>query len=138
MTRPSGLIEPKRLPHTRLGFAVQVTTLLFLGTFLTDPADVPTEVVDYLAEQLGIEDPSCVKAYRSREMTRLEHAREIRDAYGFVEFTPHVLRHTAGTTMTRAGVDRHPPYTRPRHVRAAELSITSAAAATSPCTRTAI
>jgi len=61
--------------------------LLFLGTFLADPTDVPSEVVDYLAEQLSIEDPSCVKAYRVREMTRLEHAREIRDAYGFGEFT---------------------------------------------------
>jgi len=46
----------------------------------------PTEVLDYLAEQLGIADPSCVKAYRVREMTRLGHAREIRVAYGFVEF----------------------------------------------------
>ncbi len=82
-----GLIEPKRLPHTRLGFAVQLTTLLFLGTFVPDPTDVPTAVVDYLAAQLGIEDPSCVKTYRVREMTRLEHAREIRAAYGFGEFT---------------------------------------------------
>lgn len=90
-----GLIEPKRLPHTRLGCAVQLTTLLFLGTILPDPTDVPTEVVDYLAEQLGIDDPSCVKAYRAREMTRLEHAREIRDAYGFGEFTdaePELVR----------------------------------------------
>jgi hypothetical protein len=43
--------------------------------------------VDYLAEQLDIADPSCVKDYRVREMTRLEHATQIRDAYGFVEFT---------------------------------------------------
>lgn len=43
--------------------------------------------VDYLAEQLDIADPSCVKDYRVREMTRLEHAVQIRDAYGFVEFT---------------------------------------------------
>ncbi|MGH3546366.1 MAG: DUF4158 domain-containing protein [Mycobacteriales bacterium] len=54
---------------------------------LPDPTDVPTEIVDYLAEQLGIDDLSCVKAYRVREMTRLEHAREIRDSYGFSEFT---------------------------------------------------
>jgi hypothetical protein len=81
------LIESKRLPHTRLGFAVQLTTLLFIGRFLADPTDVPTEVVDYLAEQLDIADPSCVKDYRVREMTRLEHATQIRDAYGFVEFT---------------------------------------------------
>lgn len=82
-----GLIESKRLPHTRLGYAVQLTTLLFIGRFLADPTDVPTEVVDYLAEQLDIADPSCVKDYRVREMTRLEHAAQIRDAYGFVEFT---------------------------------------------------
>jgi hypothetical protein len=66
---------------------VQLTTLLFIGRFLADPTDVPTEVVDYLAEQLDIADPSCVKDYRVREMTRLEHATQIRDAYGFVEFT---------------------------------------------------
>ena len=40
-----------------------------------------------LAEQLDITDPSCVKEYRVREMTRFEHATQIRDAYGFVEFT---------------------------------------------------
>ena len=59
-----GLIDSKRLPHTRLGYAVQLTTLLFIGRFLADPTDVPTEVVDYLAEQLDIADPSCVKDYR--------------------------------------------------------------------------
>ena len=82
-----GLIESKRLPHTRLGYALQLSTLMFVGTFLADPTDAPTEVLDYLAEQLDIADPSCVKAYRVREMTRIGHAREIRLAYGFVEFT---------------------------------------------------
>ncbi len=82
-----GLIESKRLPHTRLGYAVQLTMLLFIGRCLPDPTDVATEVVDYLAGQLDIADPSCVKDYRVREMTRLEHATQIRDAYGFVEFT---------------------------------------------------
>ena len=82
-----GLIESKRLPHTRLGYAMQLTTLLFIGRFLADPTDVPTEVVDYLAEQLDIADPSCLKDYRVREIPRLEHAGQIRDAYGFVEFT---------------------------------------------------
>ena len=64
--------------------------MLFIGRFLADPTDVPTEVVDYLAEQLDIADPSCVKDYRVPEMTRLEHATQIRDAYGFVEFTAAV------------------------------------------------
>ncbi|MEQ7129320.1 DUF4158 domain-containing protein [Actinopolymorpha sp. B11F2] len=80
------LIGPKRLPHTRLGFAVQLTTAQYLGAFVPDPTDVPSEVVDYLAVQLDIADPSCLKDYREREMTRLEHAQEIRDAYALRDF----------------------------------------------------
>ncbi len=80
-----GRIEPKRRPHNRLGYAVQLTSVHYLGTFPAD-LDVPTEVIDYLADQLDINDPSCIKAYREREMTRLQHAAEIRAEYGFVEF----------------------------------------------------
>lgn len=75
---------------------MQLTTLLFIGRF---PAD-PTEVVDYLAEQFDIADPSCVKDYRVREMTRLEHATQIRDAYEFVDFP------TAAEELTRRVDDR--------------------------------
>ncbi|BAJ33288.1 hypothetical protein KSE_75365 [Kitasatospora setae KM-6054] len=50
--RSRGSIEPKRRVHNRLGFAVQMTTVRFLGVLL----DVPTEAVDYLAEQLGVDD----------------------------------------------------------------------------------
>ena len=81
--------------------------MLFIGRFLADPTDVPTEVVDYLAEQLDIADPSCVKAYRVREMTRLEHATQIRDAY--VVRRVHRGRRGAGAVGGRPGVD--PPGT---------------------------
>jgi hypothetical protein len=48
--------------------------------------DVPSVVVDYLADQLGVADASCVTRYGERNQTRLEHAWEIQRALGFVEF----------------------------------------------------
>src|SRR6266511_2199745 len=42
------LIEGKRRAHNRLGFAVQLCTVRYLGVFLDDPTDVPAEVADYL------------------------------------------------------------------------------------------
>ncbi|MEU4359422.1 Tn3 family transposase [Streptomyces virginiae] len=80
------LIEPKRRAHNRLGFAAQLTTARYLGGFLDDPADVPPEVVEYLAEQLGIGDPSVLKEYGERENTRLEHVRELRRVLEYREF----------------------------------------------------
>lgn len=49
------LIKACRGPHNHLGYALQLTTVRYLGRFLADPLDgVPTKVLDYLAEQLGI------------------------------------------------------------------------------------
>ncbi len=71
------LVDRRRGDANRLGFGVQLGTVRFLGTFLGDPVDVPTEAVDYLAAQLQVADPSCLKAYAKREKTRLEHQWEI-------------------------------------------------------------
>jgi hypothetical protein len=57
-----------------------------LGCFLGDPLAVPTEVVDVVAGQLGIADPSCVKRYTERDKTRLEHQREIAEVDGCSSF----------------------------------------------------
>jgi TnpA family transposase len=83
------LIEPKRREANRLGYAVQLCTARYLGTFLTDLAQVPEEAVVYLTEQLGIADPACLADYPSREQTRHDHAEEIRREYGFAEFSEH-------------------------------------------------
>jgi hypothetical protein len=70
-----------------LGFAVQLGTLRFLGTFLTNPTDVPTIVVRHLAQQLAIADISVLTRYREREATPYAHAREIQQCYGYRDFT---------------------------------------------------
>lgn len=77
------LVAKHRGDHNRLGFAVQVVTVRHLGRFLEDPLDVPSVVVDYVASQIGVADPSCVKAYLERRQTRFDHQEEICRVYGY-------------------------------------------------------
>src|ERR671932_610182 len=81
------LIQHHRGQHHRLGFAIQLATVRFLGTFLTDPTDVPSVVVRHLAQQLDIADSAVLPRYLEREPTRYEHAREIQQVYGYRNFT---------------------------------------------------
>ena len=85
------LIGARRRDHNRLGFALQVVTVRNLGMFLADPLDVPPELVGYLAEQLGIEDPSCLPEYLERRPTRFEHQAEITSMAGR-QWTSHRCR----------------------------------------------
>ena len=48
------LVGRHRGEHMRAGFALQLTTVRWLGTFLEDPLDVPGEVLDFIAGQLGM------------------------------------------------------------------------------------
>ena len=90
------LIAQKRGKHNRLGFAVQLGTVRYLGTFLEDPLAVPVSVLQSLARQLRIEVGSRVLAYRVGEQ-RWQHRTEIRRFYGYVEITEHQV----GFRLTR-------------------------------------
>ena len=79
------LVMRRRGDANRLGFALQVGVVRLLGTFLTDLNTVPVVAVDYVAEDLGITDRSCLRGYAAREKTRLEHEWEIARVYGFRE-----------------------------------------------------
>ncbi|MFH8365791.1 DUF4158 domain-containing protein [Streptomyces sp. NPDC018031] len=70
--------------RNRIGWAVQLGTVRYLGTFLDNPEQVPAVVVDYVAEQLGL-DPAEFVGYGTRE-TRWDHQEQIREGYGYTKF----------------------------------------------------
>ncbi len=80
------LLRDLRHDHTRLGYAVQHCTLRYLGTFLTDPTDVPAVVVRTLCDQLSLKDPSVFPRYLERVSTAYEHQQQIRKALGYIPF----------------------------------------------------
>jgi hypothetical protein len=51
--------------HNRLGFALQLTTVRYLGTFLDGPAAVPSSVLETLSRQLGLTTGDGLQTYRS-------------------------------------------------------------------------
>jgi len=62
------LVARRRGDVSRLGFALQLVTVRSLGTFLTDPLDVPTAVLDFaralVTQEAGGASPksrSCVQ-----------------------------------------------------------------------------
>ncbi|CAE6861780.1 Tn3 family transposase ISXc4 [Paraburkholderia aspalathi] len=90
------LIAKKRGEHNRLGFAAQLGTVRYLGTFLDDPLAVPAPILHTLARQLRIDAIDGTRDYSTGEQ-RWEHAIEIRAAYGYVEIT----QPRAGFRLTR-------------------------------------
>jgi TnpA family transposase len=80
------VLKTRRGHHNRLGFALQLGTVRFLGTFLDDPTDVPDAVVAHVARQLAIDDSACLARYGVGE-THWDHVREIKAAYGYRDFS---------------------------------------------------
>ena len=77
------VIATRRGDENRLGFAVQLGTVRFLGIFLPRPTEVPDGVVRFVATQLGIRDTTSFARYAQRTATHREHASEIQKRYGY-------------------------------------------------------
>ncbi|PGR56526.1 Tn3 family transposase [Bacillus cereus] len=86
------IISQMRGDHNQLGFAIQLGTVRFLGTFLSRPTDVPQNVSLYVSEQLNI-NLNVLSLY-TNERTARNHAQEIKRIYNYKDFTeqPHHWR----------------------------------------------
>lgn len=69
--------------HTRLGFAIQLGVVRFLGVFLSDQTEIPSNVVAYVAAQLKIETVEWSN-YGKRSQRR--HKQVICQLYGYENF----------------------------------------------------
>jgi hypothetical protein len=70
--------------HNHLGFALQLGTVRYLGTFLSNPVDVPDYVIEYLSKQLNIKK-DILSLYKNSD-THLSHKLEIKSVFGYHNF----------------------------------------------------
>jgi len=85
------IIDVRRGDHNRLGFAVQLCTARFLGTFLEDLSDTPKGVIAFVGRQLDISNLAAFADYY-HGVTRKAHTVEIRRRYGFRDFSDESAR----------------------------------------------
>ena len=80
-------VLPLRRDHNRLGFAVQLGTLRYLGFFPDDLSTIAATAVDYVSEQLNLA-PELMQQYGQRSSTIRNHQRQIQALLGYRRATP--------------------------------------------------
>ncbi|MBI3304612.1 MAG: Tn3 family transposase [Deltaproteobacteria bacterium] len=68
--------------HNRLGYALQLCALRFMGFVPNDLTSAPPEVVAYVAQQLAV-DPTVFAAYGARAHTRQDHLQAAQAHLGY-------------------------------------------------------
>ena len=95
-------IACKRGDFSRLGYALQLTTVRFIGAFISNLNQIPRVVIERIAIQIRVKDPeSCVSMYMKSEQ-RWRHAVES-SRRGF-RWPPH--RCVAGLRRSPDELDR--------------------------------
>ncbi|MFA9396852.1 MAG: Tn3 family transposase [Clostridiaceae bacterium] len=79
------IIFQHRNDYNRLGFAIQLGTVRFLGTFLSNPIDIPKNVIIYVSQQLKIDEETFLMYTSSKNIQN--HRKEICMLYGYRDFT---------------------------------------------------
>jgi len=70
------LVQKQRGNHNRLGFALQLCTLRYLGFSPKDIMATPDVVVAYVSKQIDVE-PVCLKLYGERTQTQSDNLQEV-------------------------------------------------------------
>lgn len=73
--------ELRRRPHNKLGFAVHLCVIRQTGRLLGEDEQPPPAIVDYVADQLGVE-PRSYSIYARRAQTRFDHSRYLTSYLG--------------------------------------------------------
>jgi TnpA family transposase len=94
-------VRHQRGDHNRLGFALQLGALRYLGFSPDDPTTAPASVVAYLSQQLDVR-PDVLPAYGQRAHTRRDHLQAIQVYLGFREAGPVELRALGEWLVDRA------------------------------------
>ena len=74
-------LKQLRAEHNRLGFALQLCCLRYLG-FFPEELQLPESVVNYVAQQLKL-IPELLAFYGQRPSTQREHQRKIQALLGY-------------------------------------------------------
>lgn len=81
------LIAHCRRDYNKLGYALQLTTVRFLGTFLQNPIAVPKEVINYVAGQVNLLACHNLEKYLDRKKTKFSHCQEIQTLFEYQTFS---------------------------------------------------
>lgn len=95
------IIKRHRRDHNRLGFAVQLCVLRYPGWSLSEIEPIPDYVIQYIAKQIDA-NPESFSLYAKREPTKHEHMEEIRQVYGYQNFSVSIYRKLAQYLLKHA------------------------------------
>jgi Domain of unknown function (DUF4158) len=137
--------------HNRLGVALQLCTLRWLGHCPDNLDQAPNSAIQFVAMQLGIPDDQ-LGQYGQRSQTRTEHLNEVQEYIGFYNIAPtdlqvlvlDLVNQAPVETENRALLDRVCDYlrthriVRPGTTRLERLIVAARRRKRSPRTGTAI